>query len=234
MNIKVKYQGDIVILYLEGKIDINAANLIETTGQLARDGYARMLCNFKSVDFIDNNGLSVLAITYKNVINRGSIMKFCSVPRNICDLFKMVRLDLVFDIYEDEAKALVAFETSSRVDKMYLRRRFKRLDFFHPVKFFAGDGDKEKNFTGKILNISGAGVFIYTKHIYPVMTNLRIEIKLDDEKEYVVDGLVLWLADKDLQPHCCPGMGVQFVNISNQTQKEIIDFIEKNISFRPE
>jgi anti-sigma B factor antagonist len=232
MDIKIKHDGDISILYLEGKININSAVLIEVTGQLASEGCTKMLCDLRQIEQVDNNGLSILAITYKNIVNKGSIMKFCNVPPAVKELFKMVRLDLVFDIYDDEGKAVAAFEAVSKIDRLYLRRRFKRLEFYHPVKFTLSKKKQAKKMNGKILNISGEGVFVYTKNLLPLMSKVLMEIKLDDDKTYEIEGTVIWLADNELQSHCYPGMGIQFMNLSTELQKELIDFIDKNITYR--
>lgn len=232
MNIHLKQNGNIVILYLEGKIDIDGANLIETTGRLSQEGNLKILCNLKDINIIDNNGLSVLAITYKNVVNKGGIMKFCEAPAHVRELFKTVRLDLVFDLYETEDKAKRAFEVVSEIDKLYLRRRFKRLEFYHPVKFMLLKGKDQKKYTGKMLNISGEGAFIYTKSIFPVSTQMILEISLDDNKIYCLEGSAIWHADKEIQPHCYPGMGIQFVNLPCDIQKDILDFIDRNMTFR--
>ena len=45
-------------------------------------------------------------------------------------------------------------------------------------------------------------------------------------------GSVIWLADKEIQPHSYPGMGVNFVNLSKATQTKIVEFIDKNITRR--
>jgi hypothetical protein len=41
---------------------------------------------------------------------------------------------------------------------------------------------------------------------------------------------VVWLADKQIQPHGYPGMGVEFVNISQEKQKTVLEFIDRNLS----
>ena len=43
---------------------------------------------------------------------------------------------------------------------------------------------------------------------------------------------VIWIADKELQPHYYPGMGVAFISIGQEKEKAIIDFIDKNIIHR--
>jgi len=232
MEIRIRQDNSIYLLYPEGTINIDAAEIIETTGRLASEGHAKILCSFKKVDMVDYNGLSIITIAYKNVVNKSGVMKFCDVPIHVKELFKMARLDLVFDIYQTEEEALRAFEITSKIDKLYLRRRFERLDFRHAIQFWLRDSSKKQKYSARMLNLSGEGAFIYTKNIFPISTNIQIDIAFEDTKKHIIDGVVIWLADKDLQPHCFPGMGVQFINIPSNTQNEIVEFINKNLSSR--
>lgn len=233
MKIRKRREKKIIVLYLEGKININCANFIEETSILLNQDYLKLLCDFTNVDMVDYNGLSILAIAYKNVVNKNGVMKFCNVPIHIKKLFKLVRLDLVFDIYDDERAALKSFKTSSKIDKLYLRRRFKRLEFQLPIKYSLSNTAKSRVLSGKILNLSGEGLFIYTKHILPITSQISMQLKLDEDlKPIDLPGRIIWLADKELQPHCCPGMGVEFMHIDSENQKKIIDFIDKNITHR--
>ncbi len=233
MNIRKRREKNIFILYLEGKIDINSANFIEETGKFLMEGHSKLLCNFNNINMVDYNGLSTIAIAYKNVINKNGVMKFCNVPIHIKELFKLVRLDLVFDVYDNEREAIRSFETTSKIDKLYLRRRFKRIELRFPVKYSLAISAKPRILTGKILNISGDGVFIYAKQTFPVSGQLSMELTLDEDvKALKARGVIIWLADKELQPHCYPGMGVEFVNLNSNIQKKIIDFIDKNITHR--
>jgi len=233
MEIRKRFHKNIAILYISGKIDINSAALIEETGRLLKEGIHRILCDFTNVNVLDYNGLSIVAIAYKNVANQDGLIKFCNMAQHIKELLKAARLDRVFDIYDNEKHALKSFETSSKVDKLSLRRRFKRIDVGIPVKYKLGISTNEKLHKGKILNISGEGLFIHAQKTYPLATTLYIEVGFDkEEKPMMVMGDVVWLADKELQRHSYPGMGVKFSNIGTKMQDGIIDFIDKNITRR--
>lgn len=233
MEIRKRFSKNIAVLYLSGKINIDSASIIEETGHLIKEGISRVLCNFVNVPMVDYNGLSILGIAYKNITNQKGILKFCNVPKHIKELFKAARLDSVFDIYDDEESALKSFELSSKVDKLSLRRRFKRIDVSIPVKYKTGLSSDTKLLSGKILNMSGEGLFIYAKNTFPVATQIYLEIHLAGEKRTLtLTGIVIWLADKELQPHSYPGMGINFMNLSSDDAEEIIAFIDKNITSR--
>lgn len=233
MEIRKRFSGNIVILYITGEIDIDSAEIIEITGGFLKDGIKKILCNFANVSMVDYNGLSILTIAYKNAVNQKGILKFCNVPQHIRELFNAARLDMVFEIHADEETALMGFDLSSKLDKLALRRRFKRIDVGIPVKYRVGLSSNEKLLKGKILNISGEGLYLYAKTTYPASTQLYLEAWFGQENApFTIMGTVIWLADKELQPHSYPGMGIKFENIDKKTQERIVDFIDKNLTTR--
>jgi anti-sigma B factor antagonist len=233
MEIRKRFVKNIAVLYLAGNVDVNSANFIEETGHLIKENVQKILVNFANVNIVDYNGLSILGIAYKNVVNQKGILKFCDVPLHIKELFKTARLDKVFEIYNNEKDALQSFKLSTKVDKLHLRRRFKRIDINITARYKKGLSAKTKLLKGKVLNIGGEGLFIYSKNTFPVATQLYLEIELEKKKTPItMMGTVIWLADKKLQPHAYPGMGVSFMNLDKKLQDKIIFFIDKHITRR--
>ena len=87
-------------------------------------------------------------------------------------------------------------------------------------------------YTGRLANISGAGIFVRTIHVLPPGSEVDLEIVLEGKKPKHMHGTVLWVADKSLQPKLHPGMGIQFTELTQHGQEEIIEFIEKHIVHR--
>jgi len=238
VKVRIRESKDVTILDVDGRIDIDASEFIETAGWLLKNNKLKMLCNFENVELVDYSGLSILAIAYKNVVNHNGVMKFCNVALHIRELFKIVQMDRVFQCYDNEDLALLNFdEKILELERRQLRRRFKRLEVSVDINFsLKKAGAKEnKQSKGKAINISGAGLFICTPNIFPVRTRLNLEIVLPKELiPFEAEGVVNWIAEKNLQPYCYPGMGVTFINLDPQRQKELLDFIEKNITHRSE
>jgi len=238
MKIRIRESKDVTVLDVDGHIDIDAAEFIETVGWILKNNKLKMLCNLENVELVDYSGLSILAIAYKNVVNHNGVMKFCNVALHIRELFKIVQMDKVFQCYDNEELALLNFdEKILELERRQLRRRFKRLEVgiditFSPKKAGAKENQQCK---GKALNISGAGLFICTPNIFPIRTQLNLEISLPKELiPLEAEGMVNWIAEKNLQPYCYPGMGVTFIKLDPQIQKELLDFIDKNITHRSE
>jgi len=233
MKIQVRTNENISILDISGSIDIDSAEIIEVTCQLLRYKNTDILFNFEEVESIDYNGLSILVIAYKNILNHGYRARFCNISMQVIGLLKVAHLDSIFEIYPNEKAAIKSFnEAISQVEKKALRRRFDRLDVRITVthSLFARP---EVSYEGKVLNISGSGMYIYSKDTFPMNAKLKLQLNLPGINGIIdVRGIVVWGADREIQPHASPGMGVEFRDITHENQKIILDFIEKNISHR--
>ncbi|MBL7156997.1 MAG: anti-sigma factor antagonist [Candidatus Omnitrophica bacterium] len=232
MEIRKRFQDNVVILYITGDIDINSAALIEETGQYARQGIDKILLNITNVNIIDYNGLSIMNIAYKNVVNQKGMIKFCMVPAHVKSLFATSGLDKVFEIYDIEEEAIKSFECSSTIDRIPMRRRFERIEVRLSVKYKTSLSSTAKMQAGIVQNLGGEGIFIHSKDTHPVSTQLYVELSLEEAKPLTLRGTVIWLADKKLQPHLYPGMGVQLVHMDSLTQEKIIKFIDRHITHR--
>ncbi|MDD5449251.1 MAG: PilZ domain-containing protein [Candidatus Omnitrophica bacterium] len=238
MKINVRELKGLTILDVEGRIDIDAAEFIETVGWVLKNNRLKILCNFENVEMVDYSGLSILAIAYKNVANHNGAMKFYNVGMHIRELFRIVQMDRVFQCYDNEQQALLNFdEKILELEMRQLRRRFKRLETNIAVAYTPRKtaGKPARQYTGKVLNLSGAGLFIYGPNILPVRTQLEMEISIPKEMApFEMKGMVIWIVEKKLQSYCYPGMGVQFVDVDSQKQKELLEFIDKNVTNRSE
>jgi anti-sigma B factor antagonist len=233
MPVKFREIGDVTILDIEGNVDINSSEIIETVGYLLNSGKLNFIINFDNVNMVDYSGLSVLAITYKNVINHKGKIRFLRVGAQIIELFKIVKLEGVFEVYQDEQSALNSFHEDKEVSS-HLRRKFKRLDISLKVKYWLVSSHRRpKIFEGELYNLSPAGLYIFSKYTFPVNSQIEIELGMPGQIKLTdVAARVIWIADKELQPHHYPGMGVAFINLGHEKEGSIIDFIDKNITRR--
>ncbi|MFH1867678.1 MAG: STAS domain-containing protein [Candidatus Omnitrophota bacterium] len=240
MKIRTKYIKDTALIGVEGKININSSKLIEAIGSILDSGVKKIVVDMDKVDFVDYNGLSVLAIAYKSALNQKGVMKLCGISLHILELLRVVKLDEVFDIYINTQDALDSFgKKRDGMDPLAkpLRRRFTRLEMDTPVHFRLTKGTHSKSasdiFSGRVANISGSGIFIRTINLFPPGCHVDMTIALrKGKKPKTLKGVVMWLADKGLQPDFYPGMGIEFNSITRTTQEDIIVFIEKNAVHR--
>lgn len=235
MAVRIREVNGINILDIEGRVDINSSDIIETVGWLTSTGKVNIILNLENVDMVDYSGLSVLAIAYKNTVNHKGKLKLLNVPLGAMELLKVVKLEGVIESYVDEESAVNSFY-DAEVVKLNMRRRFARLDIHLTVKYkSAGQTKKPKALEGRVLNMSAAGLYIYTPHTLPLNTQVGLEFILPGHRAPLeMRGKVSWLADKEIQSHFYPGMGVSFIHLSPRDEKAIIEFIDKNVSHRAE
>ena len=234
MEIRGRTKGKIVILDLIGRIDVDSANFIETVGQCLHDGYTDLLCNFEEVDFIDYMGISVIVIAYKEVVNNKGRMKFVHIPTHLKNMFSLTGLDRTIEIYADEDLAVNSFKEDKiieNIQKMQLRRRFKRLPIDIKIEIKRKYEKEDSCIKTDLLDLSALGAYIYGCDRFKLGDEVRITIHLPPKNEQLkLDAKVVWLSDSHIQHHLHPGMGIEFINISDADQKKLIGFIERNLS----
>ncbi|RJO65287.1 MAG: STAS domain-containing protein [Candidatus Omnitrophota bacterium] len=231
LEISLRRADSIIILDLAGDIDVDSSDLIEKIGWCLAQEYTDIICNFENVNLLNYTGLSVLTVAYKNVLNHKGRISFIKIPAHIKKILAMVGLDTVFEIYEDEETALKCFEEDriiAEIQRMHLRRRFKRLPIGIGIEFKA-KGEAEFN-EGKVLNISAVGILLFAEKTYPLGQPLDIRLKLLPKPGLLeLTATVVWLVQKEIQPQIYPGMGIEFHTTDSQTQKNIIAFVERNL-----
>lgn len=235
MQIRARQKNSIIILDLFGRIDVDAANLIEVVGQCIRDGYKDILCNLQGIDFIDYMGISAIVIAYKELANHQGRMKFTNIPAHLKGIFSVCGLDRVIEIYAAEDLATKSFSEDKVIEnikKMQLRRRFKRLPIDIKVELKAGSDRGQASFKADILDLSAVGAYIYGCDKFKLGDEVIIKIKLPPKQEQVeLVARVVWLSDKQVQHQIHPGMGVEFHNMPGPLQQKLLGFIERNLSF---
>lgn len=234
MEIKARQREGIVILGLSGRIDVDAANLVEAVGQCLREGYTDILCDLQEVDFIDYMGISVIVIAYKEVLNSRGRMKFLNVPAHLRGVLCISGLDRVIEMFAAEDLAVNSFKEDKVIEnikKMQLRRRFKRLPLDIKVQLKAKYSGDSSSLEAEILNLSAVGAYIYGCDKFKLGDEVVLKIKLSPgPREIELEAKVVWLPDKQVQIHAYPGMGVEFFNISDALQQKLLEFIERNFS----
>ena len=235
LEIRARQIEGVIILDLAGKVDVDSAHLVEIVGQCVRDGYLDLLLNFEEVDFIDYLGVSAMVLAYKEVTNANGRMKLTNIPTHLKGVFSVSGIDRVIEMYPAEELAVNSFREDKVIEnikKMQLRRRFKRLPIDIKVELKAKYDKTPACLKLDLINLSGVGAYIFGCDKFKLWDELVIKMKLPPKNEELeLEAKVVWLPDKQVQPHAYPGMGVEFVNLSSQLQQKIVDFVERNLSF---
>jgi len=90
--------NNIVINIPKNFIVDEVANFRIKINKLIEDGNQNFIFNFSQCDFIDSTGLGALVSIYKKCISKGGSIQLKSLKPEVEKLFKLTRLDKVFEI----------------------------------------------------------------------------------------------------------------------------------------
>src|SRR3569623_3792275 len=88
--------------------DASAALRTEVLDQV-NNGFNKILLNLGEVTYIDSAGLGELTGSFTSVRNRGGQLKLLNLTKRVHDLMQITKLSTVFDVYDDEKKALASY-----------------------------------------------------------------------------------------------------------------------------
>jgi anti-sigma B factor antagonist len=108
LSLKTRRFEDVSILDLSGKLTIGEPVLLlrENLRSSVNDGERKFILNLGDVSYIDSSGLGELVSSYTTIRNKGGDVKLLKLTNKTKDLLQMTKLLTVFDVYEDEAKAI--------------------------------------------------------------------------------------------------------------------------------
>jgi anti-sigma B factor antagonist len=116
--VKTRRVDTIVILDLSGKLTIGepVMQLRDSLRAQVAGGDSKFIVNLGEVSYVDSSGLGELVSSYTTVRNKGGDVKLLKLTAKIKDLLQMTKLLTVFDVYDDEAKAIASLKGISKAD----------------------------------------------------------------------------------------------------------------------
>ena len=101
----------IVIIDLSGQLTLgeSSAAIRDEVRDQTSQGSRKILLNLANVTYIDSAGLGELTAAYTSVKNRGGELKLLNLTKRVHDLMQITKLYTVFDVYDDEKKAITSF-----------------------------------------------------------------------------------------------------------------------------
>jgi anti-sigma B factor antagonist len=108
VNIRIRKVGPATILDLEGplKLGKDEEGFRTQIQQLVEGGALHIGINLAGVSDLDSSGIGSLVRAFTTLKKAGGRCTYFSASKRVMTLLKMVRLDTVLDIAEDEATAL--------------------------------------------------------------------------------------------------------------------------------
>ena len=112
MKATIRQVDSVIVIDVSGRITLGegCAQLRELIrGQLSK-GNKQILLNLANVTYIDSSGIGELVSAFTAVSNQGGQLKLLNLTKKVHDLLQITKLYTVFDIHDDEAKAIASFQ----------------------------------------------------------------------------------------------------------------------------
>jgi anti-sigma B factor antagonist len=106
-GVLIVYFNDSKILD-EAKIQAIGAELIEAANNATDE--KRLLLNFNGVGFMSSAMIGKLVLLSKKCKKETVDLKLCNISPNVAEVFKIMKLNKVFEIYKTEEKAMKSFD----------------------------------------------------------------------------------------------------------------------------
>ena len=103
--------GEVTVVDLEGRITLGEGSnqLRDELRRLISTNRKKILLNFAEVSYMDSSGMGQLVAGFTTVTNQGGQLKLVNLAKRTKDLLNMARIGSIFEIYDDEAAAIVTF-----------------------------------------------------------------------------------------------------------------------------
>lgn len=106
--------GDVTVIFFKNAAILDEKNidkLGEELFEIAAKGHKpKLLVNFEKVEYLSSAVLGKLVALHKRMKAEKGILKLCNLAANILEVFKITKLDKLFEIYNDHEKAIKSFQ----------------------------------------------------------------------------------------------------------------------------
>ena len=113
MSVKLitRQVGDVTVIDAVGRITLGegSSTFREIVKDLVNKGNKKILLNLAEVSYIDSSGIGEFVSGFTSGSNAGGSLKLLKLTKRIQDLLQITKLYTVFEVFDDEAKALASF-----------------------------------------------------------------------------------------------------------------------------
>lgn len=112
MKLQIEKSRQVTVVMIDSTA-LDASNKEEFQKQIAPilEVESKLIFNLEKLDFVDSSGLGAFLTCLRKVNRKGGDLKLCNMNRNLKNLFEMVRMNKVFEIYGSCLEAVGAFNS---------------------------------------------------------------------------------------------------------------------------
>ena len=102
----------VTVVDMSGRITLGEGSVVlrDSIRDLIGKGQKKILLNLGDVTYIDSSGIGELVSAFTAVRREGGELKLLKLTKKVHDLLQITKLYTVFDIKDDEAAAIKAFD----------------------------------------------------------------------------------------------------------------------------
>jgi len=89
----------------------------ERLSQLVGRGSIQLILNLEGVTYIDSSGLGALVMCFSTARRAGGTMKLLNLSRRSIELIVLTRLEMVFEVFNEEQSAVNSFFPDREIKK---------------------------------------------------------------------------------------------------------------------
>lgn len=108
MDLLTKKQGDYVVVYLSGRMDVHLSAEIETQlNQIIKaNPDESLILDLGKVEYMSSSGLRIFVATMRQLKETGRKLKLCNLTQAVLKVFEVVELMDMFEVYQNLGAAL--------------------------------------------------------------------------------------------------------------------------------
>jgi len=111
MKATIRQVDSVTVVDISGRITLGegCTQLRELIREQLSKSNKNLLLNLADVTYIDSSGIGELVSAYTGVAKQGGSLKLLNLTKKVHDLLQITKLYTVFDVHDDEAKAIGSF-----------------------------------------------------------------------------------------------------------------------------
>ena len=112
MDLQTKRVGDVIVIYLKGRLDVHlSADIEKEINRIIKDEpQVHLLLNLAEVEYMSSSGLRIFVSTMRILKESQRKLKLCNMNNAVKKIFEVVELMDMFEIYDSEEEALKSFQ----------------------------------------------------------------------------------------------------------------------------
>jgi anti-sigma B factor antagonist len=116
MKATIRQVDSVTVIDVSGRITLGegCVQLRQLIREELAKGNKHMLVNLAEVTYIDSSGIGELVSAFTAVSNQGGKLKLLKLTKKVHDLLQITKLYTVFDVHDDETKAISSFAKAAQ------------------------------------------------------------------------------------------------------------------------